>query len=65
MIDGNSSKRTIDLETIADDRRGDELVLGNIIFQFIDGLLVENNFVLQFVLDASLGRPFLFLLSTL
>lgn len=65
VLEAGAGKGTVDLEAVADNGAGDELVLGDIVDELVKGLLVENDLVLEFVLDASLGGPLLLLLSAL
>jgi hypothetical protein len=63
LTDGNTSKRTVQLETINKDGLRDELVGGDFLEQTIVGRLIEDNQVVGLVLDL-LGRPLLLGLLT-
>lgn len=63
LADSNTSQRTVQLETINQDRLGDELVGGDFLEQTIVGRLIEDNQVVGLVLDL-LGRPLLLGLLT-
>ena len=65
VVNADASKGAADLEAVRDDRQGDELVLGNVVEELIESLLVEDNLVGKLVLDLSLGGPLLLLLSSL
>jgi hypothetical protein len=64
FTNSNTSQRTVQLETINQNRLGDELVGRNFLEQTVIGRLIEDNQVVRLVLDL-LGRPLLLgLLST-
>ena len=63
LTDGNTSQRTVQLETINQNRLGDELVGGDFLEQTIVGRLIEDNQVVGLILDL-LGRPLLLGLLT-
>jgi hypothetical protein len=64
LTDSNTSQRTVQLETINQNRLRDELVGRNFLEQTVIGGLIEDNQVVRLVLDL-LGRPLLLgLLST-
>lgn len=58
LTDSNTSQRTVQLETINQNRLGDELVGRNFLEQTVVGRLIEDNQVVGLVLDL-LGRPLL------
>ena len=63
LTDSNTSQRTVQLETINQNRLGDELVGGDFLEQTIVGRLIEDNQVVGLILDL-LGRPLLLGLLT-
>jgi hypothetical protein len=58
FLEGNTSKRTVQLETINQDRLTDELVGGHFLEETFIGRLVQDNHVVGLVLDL-LGGPLL------
>ena len=55
LTDGNTSQRTVQLETINQNRLRDELVGRNFLEQTIVGGLIEDNQVVGLVLDLLSG----------
>ena len=55
VLDGGSGERSVDLETVDEDRGGDELVSGHFLEELVVGSLVKGDGVVGLVLDLSLG----------
>lgn len=60
LLDGLPRKRAVDVQPLAEDGRGDELVLGRLCHELGVRVLVEQDKVVRFLLHLSLG-PLLFL----
>lgn len=56
LLDGLTRQRAVNLKTISNNGRGDDLVRGELLHELVVGLLVEDDLVLQLLLRASL-RP--------
>ena len=55
LLDGLTGQRAVNLKTISNDGRSDDLVGRKLLHELVVGLLVEDNLVLQLLLSASLG----------
>lgn len=63
LLEGNTGKRTVDAQTINQDRGGDQLVGRDFLVQLVIGSLVEADGVVGLFLDLTLGPLLLLLLA--
>ena len=58
LVDGTAGERAVDLQTLGNDRGGDQLVGGDFLEELLIGGLIEEDQVVQLLLRLSL-RPLL------
>ena len=51
LLDGSAGQRSVDVQTVCQDRGGDHLVLGHLVDQLVVGILVEEDQVVNLRVD--------------